>query len=128
MGGGFFFAPTVLADVPDTAAVMAEEAFGPIIPVSSYTSLDEAITRANHSPYGLASFVFSASLRDVTHVSEQIEAGMVGINTTVISRVETPFGGIKSSGHGRESGTEGVESYLYRKTVLQHPPLIGEPA
>jgi succinate-semialdehyde dehydrogenase/glutarate-semialdehyde dehydrogenase len=120
---GFFFAPTVLADVPDDAAVVADEAFGPVIPASSFTSLDEAIARANDSQYGLASFVFTSSLRDATFLSDRLEAGMVGVNTTVISRTETPFGGIKSSGHGRESGTEGIESYLNRKTILQHDPI-----
>jgi succinate-semialdehyde dehydrogenase/glutarate-semialdehyde dehydrogenase len=120
---GFYFEPTVLSDVPDQAAVVAEEAFGPIVPIARYSDLNEAITRANRSEFGLGSFVFTESLEDATRISDALEAGMVAVNSTVLSRVETPFGGVKASGHGRESGSEGIESYLVRKTILQHPPL-----
>jgi succinate-semialdehyde dehydrogenase/glutarate-semialdehyde dehydrogenase len=120
---GYFFAPTVLADVPEDALVMKEEAFGPLVPISTFTDDADVVRRANDSPYGLGAFVFTASLNRATDVSNALEAGMVGVNTTLLSRTETPFGGIKASGHGFESGVEGLEAYLRRKVILQHPPV-----
>lgn len=120
---GFFFEPTVIADVPDHARVMAEEVFGPIVPVSTFSNVADVISRANATTYGLGSFVFTGSLAFATEVSDALEAGMVGVNTTVLSRAETPFGGIKASGHGFESGVEGLEAFLRKKVILQHPPV-----
>jgi succinate-semialdehyde dehydrogenase/glutarate-semialdehyde dehydrogenase len=122
---GFFFAPTVLSDVPDDALVMREEAFGPIVPIATFADADgaDAIRRANDTAYGLGAFVFTGSLAHATDAADALEAGMVGVNTVVLSRTETPFGGIKASGHGHESGVEGLEAYLRKKTVLQHAPV-----
>jgi succinate-semialdehyde dehydrogenase/glutarate-semialdehyde dehydrogenase len=122
-GDGYFFAPTVIADVPDDAKIMTGEVFGPIVPVARFSDIDDVIRRANDTTYGLGSFVFTGSLERATFVSDALEAGMVGVNTTVLSRTETPFGGIKASGHGYESGVEGLHAYLRRKAILQHPPL-----
>lgn len=122
---GYFFEPSVLANVPDEARVLVEEAFGPIMPITTFSDRDEVLFRANNTPYGLGAFVFTESLDHATYVSDALEAGMVGVNTTVLSRTETPFGGIKASGHGFESGIEGLEAYLRKKVILQHPPVRG---
>jgi succinate-semialdehyde dehydrogenase/glutarate-semialdehyde dehydrogenase len=122
-GPGFFHAPTVLGGVTDDLAVFREEVFGPVVPVATFRDLDDALDRANGSPYGLGAFVFTGSLDAATRAADALCAGMVGVNTTVLSRAETPFGGVKASGHGQESGTEGLDAYLVRKAVLQHPPL-----
>ncbi len=121
-GAGNFVEPTVLTEVADSSTVFAEEIFGPIMPIVRYHDLDDAITRANATTYGLASFVFTGSLAKAHRMARELEAGMVGINTTVVSRAETPFGGIKASGHGFESGLEGVDVYLRRKAILEHDP------
>ncbi|WP_414447015.1 NAD-dependent succinate-semialdehyde dehydrogenase [Burkholderia sp. 22PA0099] len=122
-GDGFFFAPTVISDVPDDARVMTDEVFGPIVPIARFSNTEDVIRRANDTTYGLGSFVFTESLDRATRVADALEAGMVGVNTVVLSRTETPFGGIKASGHGYESGVEGLEAYLRRKAILQHAPL-----
>jgi succinate-semialdehyde dehydrogenase / glutarate-semialdehyde dehydrogenase len=122
-GNGYFFAPTVIAEVPDHARVMKEEVFGPIVPVARFSDAEDVIRRANDTAYGLGSFVFTESLERATRMSDALEAGMVGINTTVLSRPETPFGGIKGSGHGYESGMEGLAAFMRTKAILQHPPL-----
>ncbi|MEV5384445.1 NAD-dependent succinate-semialdehyde dehydrogenase [Streptomyces sp. NPDC052721] len=122
-GAGFFYAPTVLADVEEKHRVFSEEVFGPVAPITTFQDADEAVARANDTGYGLGSFVFTSSLDIATRVSEDLQAGMVGVNTTVLSRAETPFGGVKASGHGQESGSEGLDAYLVRKAVLQHRPL-----
>jgi succinate-semialdehyde dehydrogenase/glutarate-semialdehyde dehydrogenase len=124
---GFFFEPTVLSDVPDAALVMREEAFGPIVPIATFSDADgaDAIRRANDTAYGLGAFIFTESLARATNAGDALEAGMVGVNTVVLSRAETPFGGIKASGHGHESGIEGLEAYLRKKTILQHAPVRG---
>ncbi|GAA3690273.1 NAD-dependent succinate-semialdehyde dehydrogenase [Streptomyces iranensis] len=122
-GPGFFFTPTVLGDVGERHRVFSDEVFGPVVPITTFRDEDEAVQRANDTDYGLGAFVFTESLATATRVSEDLEAGVVGVNTTVLSRVETPFGGVKASGHGQESGSEGLDAYLVRKAVLQHPPL-----
>jgi succinate-semialdehyde dehydrogenase / glutarate-semialdehyde dehydrogenase len=122
-GNGYFFAPTVIAEVPDHARLMKEEVFGPIVPVARFSDAEDVIRRANDTAYGLGSFVFTESLERATRMSDALEAGMVGINTTVLSRPETPFGGIKGSGHGYESGVEGLAAFMRTKAILQHPPL-----
>lgn len=120
---GYFFEPTVLAGVPDEARIFQEEVFGPVLPVASYSDIDDAVRRANSTEYGLGSFLFTTSLETAHRVAAQLQAGMVGINTSVISRAETPFGGMLASGHGWESGTEGVEAYVHRKAILEHDPV-----
>lgn len=114
---GFFYAPTVLADVPDDARIMSEEPFGPVAVLNRFSDFDDAITKANKLPYGLAAYGFSNSHKTIAKLSDQLEAGMVGINSFNISMPETPFGGVKYSGHGSEVGIEGVEAYMVTKTV-----------
>jgi succinate-semialdehyde dehydrogenase/glutarate-semialdehyde dehydrogenase len=114
---GYFFEPTVLANVPDSARVMQEEPFGPLAIINPVASLDEAIERANAVPYGLAAYGFSNRADYVDRMVEHIEAGNVSINTLEASLPETPFGGVKSSGYGREGGTEGLHHYMITKNV-----------
>ena len=116
-GKGYFWQPTVLSDIPETARIMNEEPFGPVALINSFTTFEEAITRANRLPYGLAAYAFSRSSRTVNLLGEQIEAGMIGINSFQISVPESPFGGIKESGHGSEEGIEGLETCLVTKFV-----------
>jgi succinate-semialdehyde dehydrogenase / glutarate-semialdehyde dehydrogenase len=116
---GYFFAPTVLADVPRTARIMNEEPFGPVALINPCTTLDEAIAEANRLPYGLAAFAFADSSRTIRRMGESLEAGMVGINTFAISVPESPFGGIKESGHGSEEGIEGLEACLVTRFVSE---------
>ena len=118
-GKGYFFQPTVLSDVPEAARIMNEEPFGPVALINSFASFEEAITRANRLPFGLAAYAFSRSARTVNLLGEQIEAGMIGINSFQISVPESPFGGVKASGHGSEEGTEGLETCLVTKFVNQ---------
>ncbi len=117
--GGYFFQPTLLADVPDSAAIMANEPFGPVAVAAPFTTLDDAIAKANRLPYGLAAFAFTENMRRANLLSDAIEAGMVGINTFAISMADAPFGGVKDSGFGSEGGIEGFESYLVTKTIHQ---------
>ena len=116
---GYFFEPTVLTDVPDDAAVMQEEPFGPLAVVNRVASLDEAIERANSVPYGLAAYGFTNRSDYVDRMIDGIEAGNLSINTLEASLPETPFGGVKSSGYGREGGTEGLHHYMITKNVSQ---------
>jgi succinate-semialdehyde dehydrogenase / glutarate-semialdehyde dehydrogenase len=116
-GKGYFWQPTVLSDIPEEARIMNEEPFGPVALINSFSSFEEGITRANRLPYGLAAYAFSRSSRTVNLLGEQLEAGMIGINSFQISVPESPFGGIKESGHGSEEGTEGLETCLVTKFV-----------
>ena len=114
---GYFFPVTVLADLPDDARAMREEPFGPLALINPVSSLDEAIERANALPYGLAAYAFTNSARNVDQLMEGIEAGNLSINTLEASVAETPFGGVKESGHGREGGAEGLAQYMVVKNV-----------
>lgn len=116
---GFFFEPTVLSGMPDHAAAMRDETFGPIAPVTAFDTLDEALARANGLPYGLAAYAFTESPRTAAAVSRGLSAGMVGINHLAISIAEAPFGGVRESGYGSEGGTEGLSAYLTPKFVTQ---------
>jgi succinate-semialdehyde dehydrogenase/glutarate-semialdehyde dehydrogenase len=107
----------VLADVPDDARVMREEPFGPIALVNPVQNLDDAIERANALPYGLAAYAFTQSARNADRLADGIEAGNLSINHFVASLAETPFGGVKESGYGREGGTEGLACYTVTKNV-----------
>jgi succinate-semialdehyde dehydrogenase/glutarate-semialdehyde dehydrogenase len=118
-GSGFFFRPTVLADVPTTARVMNEEPFGPIALLRPFKTFDEAIEQANRLPYGLAAYCFTENGRRALLLGDAIESGMVGINTTLIGGADSPFGGVKDSGHGSEDGPEGLEACLVLKTIHQ---------
>lgn len=114
---GYFFEPTVLGRVPNDARVMAEEPFAPIAPIATFRDFDDVIARANALPFGLASYVFSKSLRTATLAAEAIEAGMVGVNDMLLATAEAPFGGIKESGMGREGGSLGIHDYLEPKYI-----------
>ena len=114
---GYFFPLTVLADVPDDARAMREEPFGPLAPVNPVRDLDEAIEKANSLPYGLAAYAFTRSANNADRLASEIEAGNLAINHFVASVAETPFGGVKDSGYGREGGTEGLQCYTVAKNV-----------
>ena len=114
---GFFFRPTVLADVPLEAQIMENEPFGPVAMMRPFETFDEAITQANRLPYGLAAFAFTENGRQANRLGDMIEAGMVGINTVGISGADTPFGGVKQSGYGSEDAIEGLEAYMWTKAV-----------
>ncbi len=116
-GKGYFFQPTVLANVPDDAHVMQEEPFGPLAIINPVASLDEAIEKANSVPYGLAAYGFTNRADYVDRMVEGVEAGNLSINTLEASLPETPFGGVKSSGYGREGGTEGLYNYMITKNL-----------
>ncbi|MFL4968749.1 MAG: NAD-dependent succinate-semialdehyde dehydrogenase [Xanthobacteraceae bacterium] len=116
---GFFYEPTVVTDVPDDAKVMREEPFGPIAPIVTFKSFDEVVERANSLPYGLAAYAFTSSNATAAAIGDAIESGMVGVNSVAISTPETPFGGVKESGHGSEGGIEGLGAYLNTKFISQ---------
>jgi len=116
---GFFFQPTLLADVPNDARIMNDEPFGPVAVSRSFDTFEEAIEQANRLPYGLAAFAFTENGRRANLIGELVEAGMVGINTFAISVADAPFGGVKDSGFGSEGGKEGLESYQVVKAIHQ---------
>lgn len=117
MGEGYFFQPTALADVPIEAEAMVNEPFGPMALMRPFDTEEEAIEQANRLPYGLAAFAFTENGRRINRVADGIESGMVGINSFVISAHDLPFGGVKQSGFGSESGPEGLDGYLVTKAV-----------
>jgi succinate-semialdehyde dehydrogenase/glutarate-semialdehyde dehydrogenase len=116
---GWFYQPTVLADVPDSARIMNEEPFGPVAILNPFSEHDAVVRAANRLPYGLAAFAFTESRRAAALLGEQLEAGMVGINTFRIAMSDAPFGGVKESGHGSEEGPEGLEACLVTKFVSE---------
>ncbi|MFQ5818352.1 MAG: aldehyde dehydrogenase family protein, partial [Terriglobia bacterium] len=115
---GFFYLPTLLADVPEDARIVQEESFGPALPIFKVKDLDEAITRANNSVYGLGSSIWTRDLSKARAAAERLEAGNVWINSLHIGYDELPFGGVKYSGIGREHGPEALEYYLEPKGVV----------
>ncbi len=112
---GFFFEPTVLADIPPDAAILREEPFGPIALLASFSTLDEAIARANDSDFGLAAFAFTRSASATDRIHREVECGIVSVNHFMGAGDSTPFGGVKNSGYGREGGAECFEGYLVKK-------------
>src|SRR5437016_4277910 len=114
---GFFFEPTVLANVPKGSLCMHEETFAPIAPVSAFGTEAEAIVRANQSPFGLSAYAFTRDIGRMFRLAESLEAGMLGINDGVPTTSQAPFGGVKQSGWGRELGIEGMEAFLETKHV-----------
>jgi succinate-semialdehyde dehydrogenase/glutarate-semialdehyde dehydrogenase len=116
-GTGYFFDPTVLADVPADAELLKEEIFGPVAPIRGFESEDEAIAAANDTEFGLVAYVYTSNVKRALRVVEGLETGMVGLNQGMVSNPAAPFGGIKQSGFGREGGYEGVEEYLETKYV-----------
>ena len=116
-GPGYFYAPTVLDEVPADARILSEEIFGPVAPIVRFGAEGEAIAAANATEYGLVAYVFTQDLDRALRVSDRLDTGMVGINQGVVSNAAAPFGGIKQSGIGREGGPEGLEEYLTTKYV-----------
>jgi succinate-semialdehyde dehydrogenase/glutarate-semialdehyde dehydrogenase len=114
-GRGYFYEPTVLADVPADATVLKEEIFGPVAPVRAFESEEEAIAAANDTDYGLVAYLYTRDVKRALRVAEALEYGMVGLNQGMVSNPAAPFGGIKASGFGREGGYEGIEEYLETK-------------
>jgi succinate-semialdehyde dehydrogenase/glutarate-semialdehyde dehydrogenase len=117
---GYFYEPTIFDNVKDNFKIMTVEPFGPLSPITTFKSFDEVIERANNHSAGLAGYVCTNSM-DLAHkTSESLETGMVAVNTPFLSSAETPFGGIKQSGYGREGGSVGIKDYLNIKyTHLQ---------
>ncbi|MGH2836800.1 MAG: NAD-dependent succinate-semialdehyde dehydrogenase, partial [Thermoleophilaceae bacterium] len=116
-GQGYFYEPTVLASVSDDAKLLKEEIFGPVAPIRSFTSEEEAIAAANDTEFGLVAYLYTRDVKRALRVSEALEYGMVGLNQGMVSNPAAPFGGIKQSGFGREGGYEGIEEYLETKYV-----------
>ncbi|MCO5066675.1 MAG: NAD-dependent succinate-semialdehyde dehydrogenase [Rhizobiaceae bacterium] len=114
---GFFYQPTVLADVTDDAALMTTEPFGPVLPVSRFGSAEEVIARANRNPYGLAGYAFTSSLATERRVCDALQVGALAINHFGVVSPEAPFGGVKDSGLGSEAGIEGIRGFLVTKYV-----------
>ncbi len=114
---GYFYPPTVMTDVPISARMMNEEPFGPVIPISSFSTIDEVLIEANRLPYGLSAYAYTASSEIADRVGQEIESGIVGINHHGQPAIETPFGGIQDSGQGKENGIEGLESYMHSKLI-----------
>ena len=109
---GYFYEPTIFDNVKDDFKIMKEEPFGPLTPLLSFKSFDEVINKANDQSAGLAAYVCTSSIELANKTSEALETGMVAVNTAFISNAETPFGGIKQSGYGREGGSFGIKDYL----------------
>ncbi len=114
---GYFFEPTVIEGLDDSARIMNVEPFAPIAPIVPFVDIDEAIARANRLPYGLAAYAFTQSAKSAAKLADGLEAGMVAINNFALASAETPFGGIKESGFGREGGPTAIHEYLVPKLV-----------
>jgi len=115
--GGFFYPPTVLADVPMGAKAMNDEPFGPVALIRPFATVEEAIAQANRLPYGLAAYCFTENGRRQNLLGDVVESGMVAINSVRLTWPDSPFGGMKDSGFGSEDGPEGVAAHMITKTV-----------
>lgn len=116
-GAGYFWRPTVIADVPLQARILNEEPFGPIAAIRPFDTLEEAVAEANRLPYGLAGYAYTASLKNADILARQVEVGMLWMNMPPMPSAEMPFGGIKDSGYGSEGGPEALEAYLNVRSV-----------
>jgi succinate-semialdehyde dehydrogenase/glutarate-semialdehyde dehydrogenase len=114
---GFFFAPTVLTDVPDSTDIMRSEPFGPVALLARFSDLDEACQRANDTPYGLAAYAFTESARLAAEISERVSCGVLSVNHFGGASPDIPFGGVRDSGFGREGGAECFDGYMVTKSV-----------
>jgi succinate-semialdehyde dehydrogenase/glutarate-semialdehyde dehydrogenase len=123
-GDGYFFKPTVLLDVKRGSTILNEEIFGPIAPITRFSSEAEAIALANDTVYGLVSYAFTQDLKRGLRVIESLDTGMTGLNTGMVSNAAAPFGGVKQSGLGREGGPEGINEYLETKYVMTPDPSL----
>ena len=116
-GAGSFYEPTVLTGIADNARLLKEEIFGPVAPIATFSTDEEAVAAANDTEYGLVSYVFTSDVKRALRVCEALETGMIGLNQGLVSNAGAPFGGVKASGIGREGGTEGILEYLETKYV-----------
>ncbi|WP_431220077.1 NAD-dependent succinate-semialdehyde dehydrogenase [Leifsonia xyli] len=117
-GDGFFFEPTVIVDVQPGSEILREEIFGPILAITTFSTEDEAVARANETEYGLVGYVFTQDLARGQRMIDRVDTGMMGLNTGLVSNAAAPFGGVKQSGLGREGGLEGIHEYLSTKYTL----------
>ncbi|MCQ2001713.1 NAD-dependent succinate-semialdehyde dehydrogenase [Arthrobacter zhaoxinii] len=124
-GPGYFYRPTVLKNVAADARILKEEIFGPVAPIVTFSTEDEAVALANNTEYGLVSYVFTKDLNRGLRIGEKLESGMLGLNAGVVSNAAAPFGGVKQSGLGREGGAEGIEEYLYTQYIGIADPFAG---
>jgi acyl-CoA reductase-like NAD-dependent aldehyde dehydrogenase len=122
--GGYFMRPVAVTGIPDDAPLMADEQFCPAIPVATYEDVDEVVTRANQSIYGLSGSVWSRDVNRAVDIASRIEAGQVWINSHGVHAINhlAPYGGVKQSGIGRKSGIEGIREYVQSQTVTTHEP------
>jgi succinate-semialdehyde dehydrogenase/glutarate-semialdehyde dehydrogenase len=114
---GWYYDPTVLVDVPADAEILKEEIFGPVAPIVTFTTEDEAVRMANDTEFGLVAYLYTGDLARGLRVSEALESGMVGLNRGLVSDPAAPFGGVKQSGIGREGGHEGLLDYTESKYI-----------
>ena len=124
-GPGYFYQPTVLKNVAADARILTEEIFGPVAPIVTFSTEDEAVRLANNTEYGLVAYVFAKDLNRGLRISERLETGMLGLNAGVISSAAAPFGGVKQSGLGREGGTEGIDEYTTTQYIGIADPYSG---
>jgi len=115
--GAYFYYPTILTDVQPDMLIMNEETFGPVVPIQKVKSAEEAVKLANQTSYGLAAYVYTENYAKGIRISEELQFGIVGWNDPVPSAAQSPFGGVKESGLGREGGTEGIEAYVETKYI-----------
>jgi succinate-semialdehyde dehydrogenase/glutarate-semialdehyde dehydrogenase len=118
-GPGWFWRPTVLAELPLDARAMNEEPFGPLAIINPFKSFDDAVQEANRLPFGLAAYAWTKSAKTANAIANAVETGMISINNTGLGIPEVPFGGVKDSGYGSEGGSEAIEPYLNPKFVSQ---------
>ena len=109
----------MLSDVPDNAKIMVDEPFGPVAPITHFTSFDEVVERSNSLPFGLASYVFTSDGGKAAKIGDALDTGLVGINNPMVATPETPFGGVNESGYGSEGGIEGLDAFLRTKFVTE---------
>lgn len=124
-GPGYFYPATVLTEVPAGSRILQEEIFGPVAPIVTFATEDDAVRLANNTEYGLVAYVFTRDLNRGLRMGERLDTGMLGLNAGVISNAAAPFGGVKQSGLGREGGYEGIEEYLYTQYVGIADPTAG---
>lgn len=124
-GAGYFYPPTVVSGVGPEARILAEEVFGPVAPVVTFSDEDEAVTMANDTEFGLVGYVYTRDVGRALRLADTLESGMLGVNVGVVSNPAAPFGGMKQSGLGREGGFEGIEEYLETKYVGLADPFAG---
>jgi succinate-semialdehyde dehydrogenase/glutarate-semialdehyde dehydrogenase len=124
-GPGYFYQPTILKGVTEGTRILSEEIFGPVAPIITFDTEDEAVRLANNTEYGLVAYVFTRDLNRGIRMGERLETGMLGLNAGVVSNAAAPFGGVKQSGLGREGGLEGIEEYLYTQYIGIADPYAG---